>query len=61
MTSSRSDPSLPPEAFLRIHKSYLVNLHQVESVEGNQIKLGPHTLPIGKSYQVAVKAKIAEG
>ena len=32
-----------------------------EGYYSNEVAVGPHLLPIGKSYQVAVKAKIAEG
>ncbi len=38
--------SLPEEEFMRIHKSYLVNLKQIEFIEGNQVKVGEHNIPV---------------
>ena len=52
------EAELPGNHFLRIHKSYIVNINHVKSIEGNQIKLVDHQLPIGKSYLVSVKKMI---
>lgn len=38
--------SLPEEEFMRIHKSYLVNLTHIEFIEGNQVKVGEHSIPV---------------
>lgn len=42
---------LPEHQFIRIHRSFLVSLSCIEFVEGNQVKIGEHKLPIGKSYK----------
>jgi len=52
------ESELPSNKFLRIHKSYIVNIDQVKAIEGNQIKFGDQYLPIGKSYLVNVKKTI---
>ncbi len=52
------ESELPPKQFLRIHKSYIVNINHVKSIEGNQVKLEDQQLPIGKSYLVNVKKTI---
>lgn len=46
---------LPADRFVRVHKSYIVSLSKVDYLEGNQLKLGPQKIPIGKTYQVKVK------
>lgn len=38
--------SLPDEEFMRIHKSFLVNLKHIEFIEGNQVKVGDHYIPV---------------
>ncbi|HKK61424.1 MAG TPA: LytTR family DNA-binding domain-containing protein [Bacteroidales bacterium] len=43
--------TLPPQLFERVHKSYLVRLSAIEYLEGNQIKIGNYTIPIGKTYK----------
>ena len=42
---------LPFAHFVRVHRSYIVNLRRVEAVEDHMLKLGPHQIPVGKSYQ----------
>jgi two-component system LytT family response regulator len=42
---------LPFAHFVRVHRSYIVNMHRIEAIEDNMLKLGPHEVPVGKSYQ----------
>jgi len=50
------EESLPQDQFIRIHKSYIVAISEIESLEGNMIELGEEKLPVGKSYKDAVLA-----
>lgn len=45
--------SLPQPQFLRVHKSYIVALNKIESVERQRIFLGPVVIPIGETYRAA--------
>jgi DNA-binding LytR/AlgR family response regulator len=38
--------SLPEQEFMRIHKSYVINLKRIEYIEGNQVRIGEHSLPV---------------
>lgn len=49
---------LPKSSFLRIHKSYIVSIQKIETVEGNRLKIGEKSLPIGNFYKKSVKALI---
>jgi DNA-binding LytR/AlgR family response regulator len=42
---------LPFDNFLRVHRSYIVNMQRIEAVEDYMLKLGTHEVPVGKSYQ----------
>lgn len=42
---------LPAENFVRIHKSFMVALNKIESIERNRIKIGSELIPIGLSYR----------
>ncbi|AWX45836.1 Sensory transduction protein LytT [Flagellimonas maritima] len=42
---------LNPFSFRRIHRSYMVNLDQIEKVFGNQVFVKGNTLPIGRTYK----------
>lgn len=45
------EETLPPGRFLRIHKSYIIPVDKVISVEGNQVEIGKKLIPIGRSYR----------
>jgi two-component system LytT family response regulator len=51
---------LPADRFLRIHKSYVIALNKVKSIEGNRIQIQSYTIPIGRNYSKDVKSKILE-
>ena len=42
---------LPKDRFLRIHRSYLVNLSKIKTIKGNSIELDGMELPIGANYK----------
>jgi DNA-binding LytR/AlgR family response regulator len=46
--------SLPADDFLQVHKSFAVAKKHIKSVEGNQIVIGDHIVPIGKVYKMNV-------
>ena len=45
---------LPADQFIRTHKSYIINRTKFEYIEGNQIKIGAHSVSIGQSYREEV-------
>ncbi len=45
---------LPQEKFMRVHKSFIVNMDFVEGLDGNQLKILEQYVPIGKTYKEAV-------
>ncbi len=51
MSMKKMEILLPSDAFCRIHKSYIVNLSNVTSIEGNRVFLGEKKLPIGQNYR----------
>ncbi len=52
---------LPPERFLRTHKSYLVALDKVDSIEGNELRLKGHSVPISRLEKDAVLDRLLKG
>lgn len=40
---------LPEESFMRIHKSYVINLEHIAFIEGNQVRIGEHSIPVSPS------------
>ncbi|MBN2072168.1 MAG: response regulator transcription factor [Candidatus Krumholzibacteriota bacterium] len=48
------EAGLPPENFLRIHRSYVVSIDRVNSFNSEMIETGKKQLPIGRSYKKRV-------
>ncbi|WP_128548836.1 LytR/AlgR family response regulator transcription factor [Larkinella soli] len=57
-TFSALEQRLPRPQFCRVHKSYLVALDKIESVERDRIYLGPVVLPISNTYRDEFYARI---
>lgn len=49
---------LPKNNFVRVHKSYLVAIDKVESIERNRIKIQKMLIPISETYKEAFFSKI---
>ncbi len=50
--------TLSPAVFLRVHKSYLVNVNHITSIGGDSLMLGNKTIPVGPSYKNTITEKI---
>jgi two-component system, LytTR family, response regulator len=42
---------LPQNQFVRVHKSFIVALDKIESVERNRIRIGDQLIPISETYR----------
>ena len=49
----RVEEVLPPERFVRIHKSFLVALSRIEHVERGKVQVAGRLLPVGDTYRDA--------
>lgn len=45
------ESKLPETTFVRVHRSYIISLSQVDSISRNEISIGTHTIPIGNAYR----------
>ena len=46
------EETLDNRLFIRIHRSYILNISKIEKIIGNQVRLDEHTnLPIGRAYK----------
>lgn len=45
------EEALPALQFVRIHKSYIVNLRHVQEVDGSSVLVNGRRLPVGESYR----------
>ncbi len=52
------EAQLPPDRFMRVHKSFIVAIGKVEALEGNELKLGARRIPISRSSRETVLARV---
>ena len=45
------EEKLPEKIFIRVHRSYIVSLPKVESIQKNRIVIGDKYIPIGENYK----------
>ncbi len=51
LSFKKLEEALPPGNFMRIHKSYLVALDKIDSIDRSHVKIGNESLPVGDSYR----------
>jgi DNA-binding LytR/AlgR family response regulator len=49
---------LPADQFLKTHKSFIVPLKKVESIEGNELRIGTHLIPISRNSKEEVMERL---
>lgn len=52
---------LPADRFVKCHKSYIVAATKIASIEGNDILIGSHHIPISRSNKDEVMDKLLKG
>lgn len=48
------EEKLPPDRFMRVHKSFIVNLDKIESIRSHQITIGEHEIPVSEANMEAL-------
>jgi two-component system, LytTR family, response regulator len=51
---------LPNDNFFRVHKSYLVAIDKIKSIERNRIRIGDKIIPISDTYKDAFYSKLKD-
>ena len=52
---------LPQAQFVKTHKSYIVAASRIDSIEGNEIRIGQHSIPISRNLKDEVMERILKG
>jgi DNA-binding LytR/AlgR family response regulator len=48
------ESELPVQLFIRTHRAFLINVNKVGIIEGNQVKIQDHTIPISRQQKEIV-------
>lgn len=51
MSIKALERSLPPDRFMRVHRSYIVNTDKIKVIERNRIVFGNTYIPVSESYR----------
>lgn len=58
LTLKGIEKDLPPERFIRVHKSFIVNLQKIESIEGHTLHVQGHQIPVSSNLSDEVMKTI---
>jgi DNA-binding LytR/AlgR family response regulator len=61
LTIKSVEEYLPASAFLRVHKSFIVAAAKIDSIEGNDICIGLHHVPISRNLKDEIMDKLLKG
>jgi DNA-binding LytR/AlgR family response regulator len=61
LTFKSVEEYLPAERFLKVHKSYIVSGDKIESIEGNDIRIGSHHIPVSRNLKDEVMERLLKG
>ena len=61
LTFKAIEEYLPVDQFLKVQKSFIVSLPKIDSIEGSEIRIGAHRVPISRQFKDAVLEKILKG
>ncbi|MFV1883881.1 MAG: LytR/AlgR family response regulator transcription factor [Balneola sp.] len=59
-TITYMEERLPSDQFVRVHRSFIINLKKIESWSNNEIELADTTIPIGRTYKREALKKLGE-
>lgn len=59
-TISAIEAKLPKQQFIRIHRSFIISLHNIESFTNEHITINKQALPISRSYRKEVLARLEQ-
>jgi len=54
-TMKAFDAKLPSDLFMRVHKSYIINLSKIDKVEKNIAFVGTHEIPVSRTYKESLR------
>ncbi len=49
---------LPPDKFIQVHKSYIVNIDRISTIEGNMLHIGNTKITMGANYTEEVLKRV---
>ncbi|MEP7142683.1 MAG: LytTR family DNA-binding domain-containing protein [Ferruginibacter sp.] len=57
-TLKSMEESLPADRFIRVHKSFIISFHKIESIAGSQLFIGQHCIPVSRNFKEMIGERI---
>ena len=61
LTFKSIEEYLPADQFIKTHKSFIVAASKIDNIDGNDIRLGEHHIPISRTSRDEVMEKLLKG
>ena len=61
LTFKSVEEYLPVDRFIKTHKSFIIAAEKTESIEGNNIRIGIHDIPISRNLKEEVMERLLKG
>jgi two-component system, LytTR family, response regulator len=58
LSLKQAEDALPENAFMRVHKSFIISIRKVQSFQTTEVRIGSFTIPIGRVFRENVAARI---
>ena len=57
-TMKSIEKKLPPQLFIRVHRSFIVSLHKIDSIDDHVIVINKQLIPVGAIYKESLAKKL---
>jgi len=54
------EENLDSKSFIRVHKSYIVSIDKIESIENNELKIQSYKIPVSRNYREQVMERVVK-
>ncbi len=61
LTFKSVEEYLPADLFIKVHKSYIVSASKIDSIDGNNIRIGQQHIPVSRNLKDEVMDKLLKG
>jgi DNA-binding LytR/AlgR family response regulator len=61
LTFKSVEEYLPSSQFIKVHKSFIVSATKIDSIDGSDIRIGQHYIPISRNLKDEVMDKLLKG
>lgn len=61
LTFKSIEEYLPSDRFIKTHKSYIISASKIDNIDGNDIRIGEHHIPISRTSKDEVMGRLLKG